>query len=304
MGQLAWAQLSFPVSLPVLLPLIAGACYAAATLLIKRAADLGVGVWRTAFVANLIGGLVYQPLWLLGGTWQPGLWWQPVIVGALFTAGQWLAFVSIDRGDVSVATPVLGLKLLFVAVLVTVVAGEVLSWKLWLAALLATAGIGLLNRQGGHPAHHHVGRTIFTAASAAAVFAVFDLLVQRWSAAWGVGRFIPLAMAVSAVTSFAFVPMFRAPLTAIPRASWAWLLPGALVLGVQSIGFVYTVAHWRQAAMANVLYSSRGLWSVTLVWLIGHWFKSREQHLGRAVLFWRLAGAALMMSAIVLVMIR
>ena len=35
---------------------------------------------------------------------------------------------------------------------------------------------------------------------------------------------------------------------------------------------------------------------------IGHWFANREQQLGASVLRWRLAGAALMLAAIALVM--
>ncbi len=68
--------------------------------------------------------------------------------------------------------------------------------------------------------------------------------------------------------------------------------------------FVGTIAHFGNAAPANVVYSSRGLWTIVLIWVIGHWFTSREQHLGREILLWRLAGAALMMSAIVLVLVR
>ena len=56
------------------------------------------------------------------------------------------------------------------------------------------------------------------------------------------------------------------------------------------------------AARANVIYSSRGLWSVVAVWAVGHWFGNREQHLGASVLRWRLAGAVLMMAAIALVL--
>jgi hypothetical protein len=79
-------------------------------------------------------------------------------------------------------------------------------------------------------------------------------------------------------------------------------LGGTATLGVQAVVFVSTIAKWGEAAPANVLYSSRGLWTVLLVWLFGHWVKSREQHLGRSILGWRLAGAFFMMSAIVLVM--
>ena len=53
------------------------------------------------------------------------------------------------------------------------------------------------------------------------------------------------------------------------------------------------------AAPLNVIYASRGLWSVLLVWRCGHWVQSREQDLGGRVLAWPLAGAGLLMSAIV-----
>lgn len=291
------------MSLPLLLPLLAGIGYAASALVIKRAAELGVGVWRTAFVANVVGALIFQPLWLLGGNLPADRWWQPLVVGVLFTIGQWLSFTAIDRGDVSIVAPVLGLKILLVAILVTAFAGERLRWQLWAAAVLASLGIALLNQSGGRAAHHNVGRTILTAGLSAAVFAVFDVLVQQWSPAWGLGRFIPLVMGTSGVLSIAFVPRFRAPLSAIPRPAWPWLLIGSAALGVQSILFVSTVAKWGHAAPANVLYSSRGLWTVLLVWAFGHWVKSREQHLGRRVLTWRLSGAILMMSAIVLVVL-
>lgn len=292
-----------PVSLPLLLPLLAGIGYAVSAIVIKRASEYGVGVWRSAFVANALGALVFQPLWLLGGRVLPELWWQPVVVGALFTVGQWFSFLAIDRGDVSIVAPVLGLKILLVAAIVTLFGGETLRWQLWAAAILASLGIALLNRSGGRTAHHHVGRTIVTAGLSAAVFAVFDVLVQQWAPAWGAGRFLPLVMAASGVFSFAFVSRFRAPLRSVPPPAWPWLLAGAVVLAAQSVAFVSTLAKWGQVASANVLYSSRGLWTVLLVWAVGHWVKSREQQLGRRVLAWRLAGAVLMMSAIVLVLL-
>ncbi len=291
------------MSLPLLLPLLAGVGYAVSAIVIKRASEYGVGVWRSAFVANVLGALVFQPLWLLGGELRPELWWQPVVVGLLFTVGQWFSFLAIDRGDVSIVAPVLGLKILLVAGIVTAFAGERLRWQLWAAAILASAGIALLNRSGGRATHHAVGRTIVTAGLAAAVFAVFDVLVQLWAPAWGAGRFLPLVMGVSGVLSIAFVPRFRAPLGAIPAPAWPWLLAGSFLLGAQSVAFVSTVARWGQAAPANVLYSSRGLWTVLLVWAVGHWVKSREQQLGGRALSWRLAGAVLMMSAIGLVLL-
>lgn len=288
--------------LPIILPLVAALVYAVAAMLVKRSAELGAGVWRTAFVANLISGLAFQSLLGFGGTFHPGLWWQPAIVGLCFVGGQWLMFMSLEKGDVSVATPVLGIKILMVAGLVTWLAGEVLRWQLWVAAILATLGIALLNRVRTPSPHHHVGRTLVTACLSAAAFALFDVLVQQWAPAWGVGRLLPLSLGCSAVYSLGFIARFRAPLRELPPAAWPWLLGGTVAMAVQSIVFVFTLATWRQAAAANVIYSSRGLWTVLLVWLFGHWVRSREQQLGAGVLGWRLAGALLMMAAIALVL--
>jgi hypothetical protein len=72
---------------------------------------------------------------------------------------------------------------------------------------------------------------------------------------------------------------------------------------VQSITFVSALAVFGKATNANIIYASRGLLSVLLVWMIGHWFQNAEQHLGPKVMRWRLIGTLLMMSAIVLVIV-
>jgi drug/metabolite transporter (DMT)-like permease len=292
------------VSPSVVFPLFAALIYTAGAVLVKRSAELGVGVWRTAFVANIVAALVFQPLLLFGGVFLPQLWWQPAIVAVCYVAGQWLTFTSLDQGDVSVATPVLGLKIVLVATLLTVFRGETLRWQLWAAALLATAGIALLHRgAAGRVAPGRVGRTILTAGLAATAYAIFDVLVQTWSPAWGAGRFVPVTLGMSGLLSCVFILRFRAPLREIPPAAWPWLLGGALALSVQSLLFVSTIANWGNAAAANVVYASRGLWSVLFIWILGHWVSSREQALGARVLGGRLAGAVLMLSAIALVLL-
>jgi drug/metabolite transporter (DMT)-like permease len=290
------------MTLPYALMLVAAVIYAAGALVVKRASDLGVGVWRTAFVANLVAALMFQPLLLLGGTIHPELWWQPLLGALCFVGGQWLTYHSLEHGDVSVATPVLGIKILLVAVLVTAWTGEALRAKLWVAALLATVGIACLNQRGGRVAHHHVGRTVLSAGLAAAAYATFDVLAQQWAPRWGIGRFLPITLGMAALLSFAFVPRFSAPLAALPRTTWWWLLGGTATIGSQSMLFVSSVSYWGHAPQLNVLYSSRGLWSVVLVWLAGHWVSNREQGLGGAVLAWRLGGATLMLAAIALVL--
>ena len=109
---------------------------------------------------------------------------------------------------------------------------------------------------------------------------------------------------MNGVLSLALIPKFREPLSALPRAAWKWLIPAACALSVQSVLFVGAVAVYGKATIANVIYSARGLFSILAVWLVGHWFSNAEQGLGRRTLAWRLLGATLMLSAIILVVTR
>jgi drug/metabolite transporter (DMT)-like permease len=293
--------MSFPVHL--LLPLVSSLLYVLGVLLVKRASDLGVGVWRTTFVANVVMAIVFAPLWLVAEAAMP--WhqiWQPVLVAGLLLIGQVAGFYALSRGDVSVATPVLGVKVILVALWTTWILDESVPARLWLAAGLSTVAVGLLGYRGG-VGHRRTGLTIVCALVTAAVFALFDVLVQKWSPAWGASRFLPLLALLVVVYSMVLVRFFSAPLRTVPRAGWSWLLFGAAVLAVQSVIFIFAVARFGDATAANVVYNARGMWTVMAVWLVGHWFMNREQDLAVAVLRRRLAGAALMSSSIVLVLV-
>ena len=126
--------------------------------------------------------------------------WQPALVAVFYLLGQLLNFLALQRGDVSVATPVMGLKILLVAVFTTLLLTSGVSAKLWVAAALSSLSIALLNWSGG-ARHHHVGRTILYAGCSATMFAMFDVLVQKWSPAWGLGRFLPVMLAFVALFS-------------------------------------------------------------------------------------------------------
>lgn len=86
---------------PFLLPLFASLFYVAGALLIRRASDFGVGVWRTTLISNVTAALVFSTLLPLGGSpWRADLLWQPALVALLYVGGQALTFLALQRGDV------------------------------------------------------------------------------------------------------------------------------------------------------------------------------------------------------------
>ena len=288
----------FPAHL--LIPLTCGFIYVLGALCLKRAAD-GAGVWRATFVTNLAITIFVAPLWALGGRAHPFTdLWQPATTGLLFTLGQLLIYLAISRGDVSVTTPVMGTKSILVAALASVLFAVRIPPSWWWAAGLCAVAVLLLGWNGGAP-HRRVGMTIGLASASALTFSFSDVFTQRWAPGWGTGRFLPLMFGFVGVYSFGFMPFFSAPLRAITGATWRWLAPGALLLAANMAAFAFTLAQWQDATAANIVYSSRGLWSVAIVWAVGHWFANHERHAGRGAMLSRLAGATLMVVAIVLV---
>ena len=297
----------------LLLPLVSAIGYVVGALLLKRASDLGADVWRTTRITNYISAAAAMLLLPFGGTIpSSSLWWQPPVTALLLFAGNIFTLLALNIGDVSIATPVLGLKILLVAVLATVLIGDPIGARLWTAAALSTVAIALLNISPGH-SHRRVGITITLSALGATSYAFFDVLVQKWSLAWGTGRFLPIVMACAAAYSVplrrfegsrsADLQVGRVDSEQTSHAHKPWLAAGAACLALQGLMFVSTVSIYRQVTSANVLYSSRGLWSVVGVWAVGHWFANREQHLGARVLAWRFVGAVLLMAAILMVLV-
>ena len=79
---------------------------------------------------------VFPVLSLMGGTMQPAaLFWQPAIIGGLFLAGQLLTLLAVAHGDVSIAAPVLGVKVLIVPAASRFFVDEELSARIWIAEL-------------------------------------------------------------------------------------------------------------------------------------------------------------------------
>ncbi len=286
--------------LHLLLPLAASALFVVGLMLIKKASSYGVGPWTVTFVANLWAALVFSTLLLMDGPGQPlSQLWQPAIIGVLYILGQVFTFVAISRGDVSVATPVFSVKVLLVAVLVTVVAHEQLPAGVWAAAALATVGIVLVQRSSSASQHSRVAFTVAFALLAATTFSFFDVLVQRWAPAWGAGRFLPVAFAIAAVLSLGFLPWIDKPsLTA--RKAILPLLIGTLCIALQAICIVFALAHFGDAARVNVVYALRGLWGVVLAFAFARVLNSGEAGLSSRVMISRLIGAGLLTAAVVM----
>jgi drug/metabolite transporter (DMT)-like permease len=286
-----------------ILPALSAVVYAFAAILLKRAIDSGVGPWRTNYVVNTVGVPVF---WLLlfaaDRPFHPGVIAPAALAGGSFFVGQIFTFLALSRGDVSIATPVLGTKVIFVAFFTAQILRLPVPPAWWIAAFTTSIGIALL-QSGSVTNRGHVLRTVFYSMLAALSFSLTDVLVQRDAPKFGAAWFIPVMFTFVALFGQTLILKFSAPLNAIPRPAFRVLIAGTLLLAIQALSMAVAIGLSGQATAVNIIYNSRGLWSICIIWLIGHHLGSTDTKHESHIMVRRTAGAILILAAIIIALL-
>ncbi|MBC8188974.1 MAG: DMT family transporter [Puniceicoccaceae bacterium] len=277
--------------------LIVAIGYAVAAVFSKQALSKGAGTLRLSLMVNLIFIPVFAPLLLQKEAAIP--WEQlhlPIITGVLFFAGQVFTFAAIRMGDVSLQTPMMGTKAVF-AVLIAVIFGtESIGVPMVAAAVVAMVGVALLGFSGNGA--ERVGVSIGLALLSSLFFAGSDTMVGVFAQDFGVPVFLFVVIAVNALLSFGLIPFFKEPLRAIPKQAWPWMLAACLLMAGQALLLNYTLGRYQHVAEVNIIYSTRGLWSVVFGAIAIRAFRqAKSDHHGRIYIM-RFTGALLMCVAI------
>ena len=299
-GLCVWMERAY-----LLWPLLAAGLYALAALGLKSAAGRGFDTPVMTVLANWFAALAFlifvpwrEP------AWWPQVWWVPVIVGTAFFLGQIFTVLALTRGDVSIATPLLGTKVVMVTFLSAALFHLGIAPQVWAGSLAAVVGIAVLQRSGQKGPTRHALLTVVFSLLAAFSFGLFDVLNQVWSPVYSYGRVVPPGLVWSAILSVGLLPLGNGRWRKGGAAGWAYLGLGLGLMTLQSLVLITVIGLYRDAARCNIVYGSRGVWSVLLVAVIGHWFGNHERHAGRAVMTWRLVGAGFILLGVVLVFLR
>lgn len=278
--------------------------YAVAALCLKIALDRGATTWSVLFFSNLVLGLFFLPLLGAGHAhWKLAAAPWALLAGCLFFLGQIGTFRSLQSGDVSIATPALGSKVVFVALLSLAVPGSHPDPDLWLAVGLTMAGMILLHSGPRHAASRPL-TTLGWALSAALAYAAADLMVQVGAPLAGFTLFMPVMFGSTALLSLPLLwPHMMIPGRRPPAGGTRlWLAAGVLLLGLQGVVMGTAIGLFGDATGANVVYGSRGLWSLILLALFARTLGIKDSVFDHATLVRRFLGAALVLGAMLLVL--
>ncbi|MCP4848320.1 MAG: DMT family transporter [Verrucomicrobiaceae bacterium] len=286
----------------LLAPLLSALIYPFASLFLKRAIGEGAGLLRTAFLSNIVLFAIFLPALLFtrdAPQWAHLGW--PLLAGLCFFGGQVFTFLAIRSGDVSIQAPLMGIKVIFVALFSFFLKPDEVPPLLWVGSALTAMAIFLL---GGASLKSLLenSRTVIWSLIACACFGGSDSLAGYRSADFGRIPFLIIMVSVVAIGSLALVPFFSAPLRGTPRPARNLAMLGGMAIGLQGIILNLSLVFIGQATAMNIVYSTRALWGVLLIWLIGHKLGNHEAaERGHAVMTKRLAGACLLSAAVMMI---
>ena len=289
---------------PILLPLASALLYAAAALCLKIALGRGLTTWAVLFFSNMVLALFFLPLLFWGTSgWNPSAAPWALLAGLLFFVGQIGTFRSLQSGDVSIATPALAAKVVFVALLSLPIPGSRPDPDLWLAVVLTMAGMILLQRGPARRASRPLS-TLAWALLAALSFAAADIVVQTGAPDAGFTLFMPVMFGTVAALALPLLwpHVLRAPRPVRDRGAWRWMATGVVLLGLQAMGMGTAIGLFGDATGANVVYGSRGLWSLLFLAVVARHLGIEDSVFDRRTLVLRVLGAVCILAAVMLVL--
>jgi len=278
--------------------------YAAAALCLKIALGRGVTSWSVLFFSNVVMGILFVPMLLAGPSgWNPVFAVWALASAALFFCGQVGTFRSLQSGDVSIATPALAAKVVFVALLSLLLPGSRPDPDLWLAVVLTVGGMFLLHRGPKQVAARPLV-TLAWALFAAFSFAAADIIVQVGAPKAGFTLFMPVMFGTVALLSLPLLwpHVLRRTTRTIQPGARTWLAVGVVLLGLQAMGMASAIGLFGDATGANVVYGSRGLWSLLLLALVARRLRIKDSVFDRGTLVARAVGCVLILAAVILVL--
>lgn len=287
----------------LLLPLIAAFLYALSSVFVKRGLRDGATMNQAFHINNIAVAIIFLPLAFLDSKpidWT--LWYWPVLTGIGFFFGGWLTFIAIQRGDVSLVTPLLGTKVVFVAIGSVVFTSQNLSLTIWLAALLTSLGIFLIGFRDVR-GMRHAAFTAFITLSSAAFFGLCDVMLSAWAKPFAPLTFLTFSSLVVGLLTFAvWIVQGRSKILPAPGPR-GWIVASGIIVAGQAIMIGLALGFFNDATGINVVYASRGLWAVVLVYWFGKLLGNDERSASGHHFGWRFVGTILLTAAVVMAVI-
>ena len=289
----------------LLYPLFSSIVFVFGALFAKAAAVRGTNPYTNTFACNICLASIWGVIGIFQGNILPVSDWGPVaLIASAFVFGQLCTYLAFEYGDVSLATPVLGVKILFVAMISSLLADTPLPLHLWIAAGLASLAVGIVQAGGGssRQAENPSWKTVLSvvlALIAAFAYSCFDVGLQFYGARFGAMNLLTTMFVMMGAISCLMLPWVDHPRENSRMKAFVPLTVAAVLIAVQAISLSYALGQHGDATRVNIIYSLRGIWSVVIAWMLSRWASSAVWKQSPRTMWFRLTGAVLLLICVI-----
>jgi len=264
----------------------------------------------------LIGTTVYQPfiylfLFLLSGettvSWGQSHW--TLVYSALLSIGMVIGFTSIKMGDASIISPIMGSKVVFVAIGTYIFSIGVMSQEVIIGVVLCVVSIILLGiefKKTDIEKQDKYGKDILLPIMLALIAITFlgfsDLVIQEKAPA--MNKLVFLLVGSTTTAAIFLIKGFATGvrINTAPKSAKKWIWLSGATNGGAGLILGLAIAYYGHATEFNIIMGSRGVLSVIAVALFANALKLKEGQKSTATLIMRLIGSVCILIATVLVL--
>lgn len=293
-------------SVHLLFPLLSSILFVIAATFAKQATLRGVSPYTATALSNFLLAACWFTFGCVRSEWLPiSAWWNAVWIAIAFISGQLSTYLAFRLGDVSLATPVFGVKIIMVAFISSVVHQSGIEPKTWIAAVLATIGVVVMQLGGTSSTNspklttRRAALAIGFALIAATSLSIFDVGVQLAGKRYGASTFLVTMFSCVGLLSLGLLPWTDRTEELKKNQAIKPLGFAGILMAAQAISITYSLAQYGDATRINIVYSLRGLWSVLLAWQLSRWAASQDGHPSSRTLAMRFIGTILLTTAVV-----
>ncbi len=297
--------LHMPIAPDALLALLSAFSNAISTLLLKHAYAKGARSYQQLIIVNGLQAPLFGILLLfappIGAIPVGTLLGYPLLGTFTYLVAQFVTLLAIRHGDVSIQTPIMGTKVVFVSILSVILLGADLSADLWIGSVATMIAIFLLGLSATRGSGFTIAGVALALASAAS-FAAMDIILVAGSRQLHPFIFMPIMMTGASLVGS--IPLLLRPklVFPFPPSGRGALFVSGVFMALQSVAIAVAISVFRNPTLVNIVYGTRGLWSILLIVLVGKHLGNREHDIGAPRMAMRFAGAGVLLAALVLVL--
>lgn len=283
----------------ILFPVFAAACYAFGVIAIKCASkNKTISGMSLLTMNNLLSGAVFIPqIFFAPALPEISIIWQPLLAGAFCAAGNLATFICAERGEVSLMTPIMGVKILFVLMFSNIMLHAKLPSSIIFAGAMCCAAVFLMGKSKGKPDRQKFRFTVFLALCACASYAACDVLMQKYAPNFSTRSMIALTTVAMPVSVIPFIPKLISELKKSNAETVAFGAISSIMLVGESFLMFISITGKIGAAMSNILFNTRGIIAIALIYALGTKSMKLRELDGNSALR-RTLGAIMILTAI------